>query len=1318
MVLFLLLAALPLRAEESVDLRGYGNVTADLTANRAVFECESVEKADILLDKLVADLFWDETNPPHQQDAKVGSSTVKVYSLPGQGAAVLARAGTSVVVLGAADENQAIALAAKEPLLLGSDVTSQPRTKRPIYLDYFDNTSFETYVSPMASPLKLGLDTHWPFIKSIKGGEAISPGLPAFHFQNPAPNVIDWTTIDYEVLEATREGGLISVDPWIGAAPLWAYNAYPDQMRRVSDTTLLGEWGGVGEAGGHYLSWSMPSDISQELGLGFLRQVMERYVSCPAIGGWHLEAGAPGPEYAFHDRPSRSWDTSAAGQAGWRSWLQEEQHYSLTDLGTRWYGDPNHFTDWNQVMVPDSNEFFGQLGPDSFRLQTGWQTQNVDALTTSPDDDKWLPVEMPPSQQEAFLSQTGANYFQTSFDPGDWLKEQQAKGSKDVWLVVGATGTGVNAVQIWWNNAPVEVPKDIDSKEGPFAVRVTDLIQPGSNQLRIGLASAPQTSKAKLAGPVFLTVHEPKRLPYLGREANARYVDLIDWQNWAMADSIRRVYELARKIDPNRSFILSTNGYPTDTTDYACQIAADYGAGLENTGSEAGYAPWWSGLGLVGGFYSTSEESNTPQKSTPQGDMLERGFSWVLFEANSNHSLDQNIEDFIRRESEDGWFTRHRRQIELFGKYLREQPKIVLLRSTESIQLHSREPYQWDIGRGEIEASHYDCAYATENQLKAGLVDKYPVLMDTGSEFMEPDTVAAIRKYVEQGGTFIALHNTARHTALDPDCYPLAEVSGFKVTDKNKSGTIQFEATLPIFKGWEGKDFNGSGSAIDWLNYDAAAQGSAILTSTDPAAIPLAKWDDGSIAIGYRQLGKGQIITLGSTFWRQGKDVSGAWRTTAELESQFLERLFTDCGVTRVTNASVPEVWTRKMDTKNGLQNWLMAFNSTNATVNADIWMACDSQPDQVFDLQTGAPVTFDYENQGVSIKGVAFNPYEVKVFGVKRPSMVSGLDVWWHEKTTYWKRTPAQIAAEAMTLPAVAQQKGSEETLPLNTWSFKTDPDKAISAQPAWTAADFDDSSWKSVGPGPWGVLDPTLKDYHGTGLYRVKFTVPPAWSGRRILLSLYSWNTPIVYDKGDFFVNGTQVASYAARGWSQTYNYDITAQVHPGENVLALQVTGGMQFGGIGGAIWIEAWAPLTEPMDLSGQWQAVKGDQVTRVDATVPGSTTGKYLTREIQIPIDWKGKSVFLEWSSMSQWVSAVVVNGKPICYNPSTHPFGLWSRVNITPYLKAGETNTIELWPFTILDNINKNDPKHAETDMQINEIRIGVHELQSREASQ
>jgi hypothetical protein len=179
-----------------------------------------------------------------------------------------------------------------------------------------------------------------------------------------------------------------------------------------------------------------------------------------------------------------------------------------------------------------------------------------------------------------------------------------------------------------------------------------------------------------------------------------------------------------------------------------------------------------------------------------------------------------------------------------------------------------------------------------------------------------------------------------------------------------------------------------------------------------------------------------------------------------------------------------------------------------------------------------------------------------------------------------------------------------------------------------------------------------------------------------------MYSFSEPIVYDTGEFFVNGVSVATYKAHGWNQTYNYDVTDLIRPGENVLAIKAVGGADWSGLSGSVWIEARPVPSQTQDLSGAWQAVQGDWLTRTNESIPNKgAKAKYLTREFRVPLAWKGKAIFVEWLSKQQWIGTVIINGRPINYNSSAHPFGLISRVNLNPFIKPGENNVIELWPF-------------------------------------
>jgi len=117
-------------------------------------------------------------------------------------------------------------------------------------------------------------------------------------------------------------------------------------------------------------------------------------------------------------------------------------------------------------------------------------------------------------------------------------------------------------------------------------------------------------------------------------------------------------------------------------------------------------------------------------------------------------------------------------------------------------------------------------------------------------------------------------------------------------------------------------------------------------------------------------------------------------------------------------------------------------------------------------------------------------------------------------------------------------------------------------------------------------------------------------------------------------------------------------------------------------------------------------VQADWLTRVDAVMPGTARGKYLTREIQVPPDWQGKSTFVEWTSREQWIGSLVVNGHPICMDEYAHPFGLFARVNVSQYLKPGELNVVEIWPYRTAPALGDADANEVD-GLQLDEIRVG-----------
>ena len=166
--------------------------------------------------------------------------------------------------------------------------------------------------------------------------------------------------------------------------------------------------------------------------------------------------------------------------------------------------------------------------------------------------------------------------------------------------------------------------------------------------------------------------------------------------------------------------------------------------------------------------------------------------------------------------------------------------------------------------------------------MRQGLADDYRVLLDTDTDAHGP----ADRRRPPQATSSRAARSSPCRTPggtriLEPDAWPISQLTGFKVLSLGKKGNIRFDNDLPIFHGWEGKQFAGEGSALDFKDAQSAKNVSIGLAPTAADTVALARWEDGSVAVGMRKLGKGRVIVLGSTFWRNGRDLGGKgmWRT-------------------------------------------------------------------------------------------------------------------------------------------------------------------------------------------------------------------------------------------------------------------------------------------------------------------------------------------------------------------------------------------------------------------------------------------------------
>ena len=1277
---------------QAVNLRGYGQVTAEFAPGRCVFTASDAKHADILMGKLLADLFWDA--PAQARDGveiDAGGRRILVHEQPGRGAVAVGRLDNRVVAVDGKDAAAVAAAVAKDPVLADPQSLFKPQENYPTLFDALDLRAVKAYTRGLAG----NLAEHWPFLKKFGfGGISYNLGGGLLVAESPAPGVLRVTDDDYEVAEAGRNGGMIVPSFSVGGEmPLWAANAFPESMMQLSPATL-GTFTHFRE------SYGMPLAQREETGLWSMRRLMRRYLDSPAVGAWQIYDGSAGIEFSDQFQPGT--DFSPAGLADYRRYLSEVKGLDLAAVGRRYHDNPAAYTSWEQVLPLDEAGFFGNLDETCLRLSGGqWQLAAGATEVPPASDPKWVPMAFPPSEQMQAIPVEDA-FYRIRFDARDWLAKNRGK---DVYLVCGAIARGQREhAKVWLNGKFLGEQNELTSAFGmePTAVKVNDVLKPGANELTLFIP------KGRIYSPYFLTTHIPEHYPSSDKGLNARYTDLLDWQWHSLVQRHKDVYTLARGLDPDRAITMA-GGTESDISGCA-ELAVKYGLTIQNTGREAYYQPWWTRIGRVGGFYGSSEPSNTTTGDISQPGSLNRLFGHILIDGDTSVILFNAMDGYIEVEKKTGWFTNNHRLVTLVGKSLPRIPQIVVMRSSLSMRYNEgkgAKTWRWDIGRGELNDLHYNWGFADEGMIRKGLPPECKVVFDSDSTTLDQKAVDGILKFVSDGGTFVALHETGRDTPEEVGAWLGSQLTGCKVLPGAGSGAITFGRDLPVFKQWEGREFPGDGAAVDWVGIDSAKGASVRLQPVDPAVQVLAKWLDGTAAVTSRPVGKGRVICLGSTFWRDTADIEGIWRCK---NPEVLGALIGGLGIERETDATSNAIWLDNPITKNGLEQWLIAFNTSRDPVTADLKFKLDAKPREVRDITAGgASVPFDYVDGWVVLKDQAFENTQTRVFAADRAGFTAAMPFWWGEKVKYWLRNDFPAAT-----PDTPPDPSKLGTITIDPWKFLADRDGSVGAKDGWASAGFDDSAWDTLATGPWNSLREDLKDYTGVGLYRATFDLPPSWRGSDVTLNLYG-RIPPVFGAATFYLNGRKIEDETFLKESVQlaecpFRTDITRFLVPGKNTLAVKIKGGASWGGgtfsgFGGTVYLRESKPLQPRAELKTGWTLVGADNKSSAVHLPLGKVTGKYLACNFDIPPAWRGKKIYLRVATPSSWLFAIMVNGRT-AQSPRFSWFGKYAELNITPFLGPEKTCRIELWGRAYAGSDYPKDVKPA-TEMDLTSAEVG-----------
>lgn len=1284
----------------SADLIGYGRialaVAEEPSGGVAEFTCETSSHADRLLSKLRADFTWDSLTGPRAITLSGGAPAI---ATPGGRVLSFARKENRVYAIAATSAKSAQALLASRQLD-GRKAQYLPQRRHPLSLDFFDLRSLSFYYLTMnVQDLAKGLRRYdgavlaqpTAFWAPFRFG--YSTFNPYFGLDELADGAAHFFPLQYCIAQASAHDSVFMAHMGAYLAPWWMRNRFPQDIVQWDPYAISG-WNPLSAMVSTHLS-QHASDEAYAYAQRFTSAAIDRMRAAAGeqLGCFRVVGGGhPGDEMGLHHWSTEFMDYDEAGQRRFRRWLQETRKVDLAGLGRRWHDDPKHYRSWDEVRIPSHFEFFGGLGHGTFDLLEGWFWRPDSPTAESegwhkPDyrpGDEWTPTDLAPSMKQLFLwgserdkqlrqGTSTVAWFRKEFDASPWL--QRSPGG-EVYLVAQVGDSKNQSVEVFINDAYLGPIRPKTVRDGPIGLRATGLIRPGRNVVCL------KVKGGLIRGPVFLTTEKPQRYPYLGKFQNARWIDLRDWTAQKLTLGWRREANLAQHQEPDVPQLFCPGSF-LGFSDQFLDLKRELGiASIHFTGGGSGYMPWWPGLGYVLGTYGTSEEGGTIDEPA----VLSRELAWMLLNGQGHHNFYYSAVDYMRLEQRTGWFTQNARLLGLVGKATWQKPPVAVLRAAHSDLYfpYDDQAHTWDVGFGALQAAHYQNVYVTEAEIKAGLANDYPVVFDAATKVFDDDLLAGIERYVRAGGTFVAVADTGRHSLLEADAWPIERLTGFKVLGPRENRRMTIAPGSALFKRLGGMTFDADGNALQRTG--AEGQGTV-----------LARWDDGTAAVAMRTLGRGRIVVLGSSFWRStslraAKGVS----LDQSVCTTFFGDLFSGLGILRQADIDSEDVWARRFVTKNGLQQWVMVYNSGRASQkHLTLSLPLQERPPRVVDIVSGKPVEFAWENGMLRVSNLDLDVGAIRVFGVETDTGLRAVEHWFAEKRHYQSRPTALKDFQRLPSPPPT-------ALVMDTFQFRQ-PKAVKTEDVSWLTEPTDGPGWKQLGYGFW---DDAGYAARGTGYYRRSLKIPASWQAHRVLLAFVSYDCPVFLEHADVYVNGRSAGEYRGHGWSNFDVLDVTPHLRAGENALAVRVEAKEVRGGYLGQMVAFPLENLESPLELKQDWKLFS-DNRKFVAAKVPLDAKGRHLEIDVMLPAEWKGKQVLLEFEVGDRWVGCVVVNGRVIGYNQSLHPYPNIMQLNLYPWVKAGEKNRIELWPRT--------PETTARQRMIVKSVRIGTSEPRTGE---
>ena len=1229
-------------------LRGYGETTATFDGESVTIKAESDEKAGLWAARYL-----------HVNEKRVVKPGI--VKLPNDTFTQVALKGKTVKITHSKTEPRSV-LSAKLPVI-------------PMYLNSWDDYCFRFYYWPGRSPAEWGMgpqgwDEYDPQAEFDFAKKNDNAGF--VFWCDSQPNMWAKGLLDNELwnwgYKLARDRHLPIVLNTNFSVPFWYLNDHREENEQHAPD-FIGSYHSVGEPGhaAPFLSWA--SSKGHREGLASWQRLVQD-CNCDEV----IELLEPHGELNHGDY-TVFIEHGPLADKSFRTYLRDT-YGTFEAVAKRW--KDQSIRSWKDCRLPEIADFAG-WGPNAIDLAGDWRGRPLES-TAHP-----YPVMTRQDRQPSYKS-ASTEWVQPDADLSDWpylyrnmpgselgymYEKRPAVIRRDIDLPAQKGRTWLylwDLSQAVGNKVVVHVNGKKAGESGVqhaschwMQCEVTDLLATGRNTIALELPHGVINYR------IYLTHEEPKAYPYFPGGLNAKWVDFCGWQEWSRARAVETGLRTHRAVEPDKSIVAMA---PATYYNSMRDLAMRYGSRFHDTGMTA--ACYWEYLPML---MRSAEMPFSVEPGGPAENLssFRRYINLYLrCGVNAIHYF-IHVGSIMWKDEIRGEFERLLPAIKMMGRMNSAPTEVAFLMDS---RLETLMGYPWrsdpnsafPSGYGEWRLNetlkdNFQIDAVTPNDVASGLAAKYRYLIDCNNTVMTPEIVDSIEKYVRDGGTFVAMFQSGRHTPETPDQWVLNRLTGCKVAEStvyhkqyNPWGvSTEPDKRTKVRRVADEKMGTSTDASLPWETWSDGTK----LEVVDTDVETLYAWCDGenespkSPAIVMRKLGKGRIVTFGvrARFY--------------DAETRILGQILIALGAKRLPLVAPQSVHARHFITTDGTQDvWLLANEKWDGDSDYKFEFR-DGVKRELTDVLTGKPVA-PSGRMGPNGFVLATSPRADADQATSAAHWVKNQFGWWRGAE---ENVPAQLTALA-THPDVVEI-GHEK------WKV-TFADGMVSERPL--------EPWIAGRDIPEGVTDYTCE-------YDV--TVPTDWIDSDVELwgvgqYAHSWNSH------EFWVYLNDREIHYRDGGVKGRVLDLK----PGETGrLRIVVKGDNhpRIRGFNGVTFLYRRPHPKGTFPLDGAWEVYT--HVTDPQphaATLPGRyENGIALRRTFTPPADLKGRRVDIDFTSRDDFLHGVIVNGKYLRRHHHRH--GDRTVLNITPWLKPGEEN--EIW---LVGNEFNNQPRSGNvTDVRL-----------------